>query len=272
MLCYRRALFKINVKGGRGGGGGCGHNLNMYVWLIDPEYVSGSSRSAPHLTPTSAPLQGICAKWTSCTEINNVSPGLELDLTNKSCRQCWCSPPLYRWRQPSVCDCRQQWDWWKELGWTNGGGGGEGRSVYFHILRLKRQPHVQASVSPDGGATAAAGRAQLTASRWMNELEKHWAPGSSCVHTSIAVLYGSLSTGQGFTVMLAKTNTWYTARYYSMTPDCAKGWAHLGRFRTALNAAFGRGWMRMLCTGQPWQISCNTHIYMYYMWQTVKLK
>lgn len=43
--------------------------------------------------------------------------------------------------------------------------------------------------------------------------------------------------------MLAKTNTWYTARYYSMTRDCGKGWAHKGCFRSALNAVYGRGWM-----------------------------
>lgn len=182
MLCDRWALFKINVKGG-----GKKH-LDWYVWLTDPEYVSGSSRSAPRLTPTSAPLQGICAKWTSCTEINKVSPGLELYLTNKSCRQCWCSPPLYRWYQPSVCDCRQQCDRWKELGWTNG--------EEKNILRLMCQSLVQTSVSPNGRATAEAAQAQLTANRWVNELEKHWAPGCSCVHTSITMLYGSLSAGQ----------------------------------------------------------------------------
>lgn len=70
------------------------------------------------------------------------------------------------------------------------------QSGYFHILRLKCQSHVQTSVSPAGRATAEAAQAQLTANRWMNELEKHWAPGSSCVRTSITMLYGSLSAGQ----------------------------------------------------------------------------
>lgn len=84
--------------------------------------------------PTSAPLQGIWAKWTSWTEINEVSPRLQLYLTNKSCRQCWCSPMLYRWCQPSVCDCRQQCDRWKELCRTN-----RRKSFHFHIFKLKCQ-------------------------------------------------------------------------------------------------------------------------------------
>lgn len=137
--------------------------------------------------PTSAPLQGICAKWTSCLEINKVSPQLQLYLTNKSCRQCWCSPPLYCWCQPSVCDCRQQCDRWKELCRTN-----RRKSLHFHILRQKCQNHVM--------------RHLFLLTLWprqpkhnwllIDEVEKDWASGSSCVHTSITMLYGSLFSGR----------------------------------------------------------------------------
>lgn len=127
MLCDRWALFKINVKVEK--------KKNTHMCTFDSSTLNMCQVQVTALyvwPPTSAPLQGICAKWTSCPEINIVSPQLQLYLTNKSCLQCWCSPALYCWCQPSVCDCRQQCDWWKELGRTN-----RRKSLYFHISTLK---------------------------------------------------------------------------------------------------------------------------------------
>lgn len=120
--------------------------------------VASIKRQYCTFDPTSPPQQGICAKWTSCAEINKVSQNFCCTWRIKvafradahlrcsadaCCQSCKCFHCVWLMKRNHLSKWKLQ------------------RSVHFHIFRLKCQSHIQTSVSSDTWTTAETAEAQL---------------------------------------------------------------------------------------------------------------